>query len=194
MQESNILPHPNGCDALSLLSRRPNSATSPGGRGGLLATPATIYHPWGLFNDSSMKHLCALLRLVLTVLTRTRALHDNHYGMVGAIRACRLKHVQSSQVSRTRVYMLRKATGALQSPTQGSPRLTQPPLRPRVACHSNFSKNSIGSFFHGHWPTQLPHDAKGRPRRGTSAAGGTSAAPLYFVAQRRWYLHLSSPH
>ena len=154
----------------------------------------SCYHPWGLFNDSSMKHLCALLRLVLTVLTRTRALHDNRYGTVGAIRACRLKHVQSSQVSRTRVYMRRKATGALQSPTQGSPRLTQPPLRLRVACHSTFSKNSFGSFFHGHWPTQLPHDTKGRPRRGTSAAGGTSAAALYFVAQRRWYLHLSSPH
>ena len=78
------------------------------------------------------------------------------------------------------------------NPRQSTPDTTT--LRPREACHSTFSKNSFGSFFHGHWPTQLPHDAKGRPRRGTSAAGGTSAAALYFVAQRRWYLHLSSPH
>ena len=76
MQDSRVLPRPNGCGALdcpagSILSRRPNSAISPGGRGGcFLATPAT---PCGLFNTSSREHQCAF---AATVLTCTRALHD----------------------------------------------------------------------------------------------------------------------
>ena len=52
-----------------------------------------------------------------------------------------------------------------------------------VACHTAACPNSIAHVFDRHWPTHSYHTAP-RPGPGTPA--------LYFVAQRRWYLHTSS--